>query len=80
LSNPDFFPLPTERGPDYYGISADTLQRGADRLRRQNLLVIGRHRIIAPLAPDGYTYENRYTLQPPFGPRGKESKAVSPVR
>ena len=37
-------------------------------------------RITAPLAPQGFTYENRYTLQPPFGPKGEISTAVSVVR
>ncbi len=80
LSNLDYFPLPVERGPDYYGISADTLQRGAQGLTRRKLLIVGQKRITAPLAPKGVTYENRYTLQPPFGPRGQISAAVSPVR
>lgn len=80
LSNLDNFPLPAERGPEYYGISADTLQRGATALRRHGLLDIQRKRIKAPLAPEGYTYENRYTLKPPFGPKGEMSAAASPVR
>lgn len=33
-----------------------------------------------PLAPEGVSYENLYTLQAPFGPQGKASTAVSPVR
>ncbi len=80
LSNLDFFPLPAERGPEYYGISADTIQRGYQGLRRKGLLTVDKKRILAPLAPEGVTYENRYTLQAPFGPRGKASTAVSPVR
>lgn len=80
LSNLDQFPLPAERGPTYYGISADTLQRGATNLRKHGLLEIQSKRIKAPLAPEGYTYENRYTLKPPFGPKGKASTAASPVR
>lgn len=80
LSNLDFFPLPAERGPEYYGISADTIQRGYHGLRKKGLLTVDKKRILAPLAPEGVTYENRYTLQGPFGPRGKASTAVSPVR
>ena len=30
----------------------------------------------APLAPEGYTIENRYTLRPPFGPRGVLAKGA----
>lgn len=78
LSNLDQFPLPVERGPDYYGISADTLQRGSTGLRRRHqLLAVRRHRITAPLSPKGISFENRYTLEPPFGPRGQISTAVS---
>ena len=80
LSNLDQFPLPVERGPDYYGISADTLQRGSSGLRRRELLSVQLRRITAPLAPQGVSWENRYTLNPPFGPRGKVSAAVSSSR
>jgi len=80
LSNLDYFPLPVERGPHYYGISADTLQRGSQGLKRHGLLMSEPRRVTAPLAPKGYTYENRYTLEPPFGPVGKRSKASSKPR
>ena len=50
-----------ERGPAYYGISADTPSRGYRGLRDKNLLEVQMKRIVAPLAPEGYTYENRYT-------------------
>ena len=80
LSNADSFPLPAERGPDYYRISADTLQRGVRGLRDRGILKVARHRITAPLAPEGVTIENRYTLEPPFGPRGTSSTATSRVR
>ena len=69
LSNrPAGFSLPVERGPDYYGISADTLYRGASGLGRRQLLDIQKRRITAPLAPEGVTYENHYSLNPPFEP------------
>ena len=80
LSNLDSFPLPVERGPDYYGISADTLSRGYRGLRDKGLLKVHYQRVTAPLAPEGYTYENRYTLKPPFGPRGQTSTAASVLR
>lgn len=80
LSNADEFPLPVERGPEYYDISADTLQRGAAGLVRKKLLIMTKKRLTAPLAPRGVTYENRYTLQPPFGPKGEISTAVSAAR
>lgn len=66
LSNADDFSLPAERGPDYYGISADTLERGVRGLKKMGLLDVRKNYKKAPLAPAGFTYENSYTLQPPF--------------
>ena len=76
LSNRKGFSLPLERGPDYYGISADTLYRGSTGLRRHELLDIQKHRITAPLAPEGFTYENLYTLRPPFEPRERKGSST----
>ncbi|MCY4193403.1 MAG: hypothetical protein OXF04_03790 [bacterium] len=74
LSNRNGFSLPLERCPDYYGISADTLYRGSTGLRSYQLLDTQKHRITAPLAPEGFTFENIYTLKPPFEPRSRGSK------
>ena len=76
LSNRKGFSLPVERGPDYYGISADTLYRGSTGLRRHQLLDIQKHRITAPLAPEGFTFENLYTLRPPFEPRERRGSST----
>ena len=62
------FRLPTESVPDWYGISADSASRGLHGLDSHGLLSIEKHYKEAPLTPQGYTAENRYTLQPPFGP------------
>lgn len=80
LMNADDFALPAERAPEYYGISADTFERGARGLRKHGLLEVRRSRKSAPLAPEGYTIENRYTLSPPFGPHGTESASTGAVR
>ncbi len=80
LSNLDDFSLPVERGPDYYGVSADTLLRGYTGLQNHDLLVVRSNAFTAPLSPTGLSYENRYTLKPPFGPVGKVSKARSRAR
>ena len=80
LRNADDFGLPAERGPDYYGISADTVTRGVRELRQADLLKVKKALITAPLAPSGLTVENRYTLKPPFGPQGTSSSATSRIR
>lgn len=80
LRNADEFNLPAERGPDYHGISADTIMRGARELRQAGLLKVDKALITAPLAPSGFTAENRYTLKPPFGPHGTSSSATSRTR
>ena len=80
LSNLDDFPLPVERGPDYYGVSADTLLRGYTGLQSHGLLMVRSKPFTAPLSRTGLSYENRYTLQPPFGPVGKVSRARSRAR
>lgn len=80
LSNKDDFSLPIERGPDYYRVSADTLLRGYKGLQSHGLLVVRSNAFTAPLSPTGLSYENRYTLKPPFGPVGKVSRARSRAR
>lgn len=80
LMNADDFALPAERVPTYYGVSADTFERGARELRKRGLLQWRRSRKTAPLAPEGYTMENRYTLQSPFGPTGVTSSSTGAVR
>ena len=80
LTNLDLFPLRVERGPVYYGISADTLLRGSRSLRHSGCLTVQRQRIIAPLEREGISLENCCTLNPPFGPRGRVSTAASVSR
>lgn len=80
LRNADHFSLPAERGPDYHGVSADTVMRGVRELRQFGLLKVDKARITAPLAPSGLAEENRYTLRSPFGPQGTSSNATSRSR
>jgi hypothetical protein len=63
------FRLPFEKTPAWYGISADTAARGLHGLDTKSVLAIDRTFKPAPLAPAGYTSENRYTLCPPFAHR-----------
>lgn len=78
--NGDDFALPAERAPEYYGVSADTFERGSRGLVKHGILEVRKSRKAAPLAPDGYTYESRYTLKAPFGPMGVKSKSTGVVR
>ena len=78
LSLGDGFNLPAEKGPDWYGLSADTIERGAADLSEHGLVEVRKVAKKAPLAPEGYTIEKRYTLQSPFGPRGVLAKGAPP--
>ncbi len=60
------FALPTERAAAWYGISADTLQRGIDELRDLGLLKVWSRAKKAPRTRFGFTVENHYALQGPF--------------
>ena len=68
------FRLPIERASTWYGLSADTINRGLDDLRRNGLLRYTDTPKKAPLSPKGYTLERRYTLQGPF----TRAKPVTP--
>lgn len=76
LSHGDFFGLPPEKGPDWYGMSRSTVDRGLRELRRAKILEARMAAKKAPLAPLGYTIQNFYRLKPPFGPIGKFSKGA----
>jgi hypothetical protein len=76
LSLLDDFYLPQEKGPAWYGLSADTVGRGLRGLKAKGVL---KERVLqkaAPGAPHGYTQQHHYTLQPPFGPKGKISASA----
>jgi len=68
LSLDDGFVLPIERAPNWYGFSADTVNRGLLDLRGADLLQVEERVKTAPLAPEGIAQDYHYTLQPPFGP------------
>lgn len=63
------FALALDRVPEWYGFSSDTAQRGFATLGQHEILQINKVYKKAPLSPLGYTYENRYRLNPPFGHR-----------
>lgn len=76
----DDFRLPVESAPDWYGVSADTMNRGLLGLQAKGLMVVNKTYKKAPLSPVGYTAELRYTLQSPFGPVGRKSGSPVPKR
>jgi hypothetical protein len=69
LSLPAGFVLPTERVPDWYGISADSADRGLRELDNAGLLRREMKVKKAPQAPLGITQEYHHTLLPPFAQR-----------
>lgn len=62
LSLPPGFVLPVERVPEWYGISADSAQRGISELEKRSVLQRHRTKRKAPLAPLGFTTDSHYTL------------------
>jgi hypothetical protein len=60
------FTLQTERAAGWYGMSADTLQRGLDELREHELLRAWSVLKKAPRARYGITSVNHYRLRGPF--------------
>jgi hypothetical protein len=60
------FRLPTEHAARWYGVSADTLQRGLDELRDLGLLKVWTRAKKAPRTRFGFTMENHYALQGAF--------------
>ena len=69
------FRLPLESVSDWYGISADSALRGLHGLKGHGVLSVEKHYKSAPLAPEGYTAENLYTLKEPFGPMDVDAQS-----
>lgn len=67
LSQKPGFTLVTERASEWYGVSADTLQRGLQDLRDHGLLTTWLVARKAPRARLGVTSVNHHRLNPPFG-------------
>jgi hypothetical protein len=66
LAQAPTFTLPTEHASGWYGVSADTLQRGLDELRDLGLLKTWTRAKKAPRTRFGFTMVNHYALQGPF--------------
>lgn len=74
-TQPAGFALAHERVPGWYGLSADTAERGLRRLKELGVLDVHYDTKPAPLAPEGFTKVPRYTLQSPF--RGRRPARAS---
>ena len=66
LSLRDGFVLPTDRASKWYGISADTAEKGLHELRDAALLTYIPTQRPAPLVGVGFVQVRHYYLRPPF--------------
>jgi hypothetical protein len=66
------FTLPFERAKEWYGISADTCERGLRTLREKKILTRQSDWHMSRYAPGGYAKTYVYWLQGAFAKRGKE--------
>lgn len=57
-----WFELRTEPASEWFGISADTLQRGLDELQHHNLLRVETRKVRVPKARTGFAIVNSYAL------------------
>lgn len=80
LSLPSPFTLPVERGPAWYGISADTLERGLRELVTRGALTRVLKVRSAPLAPTGKTRVAEYTRATPFAQPAKTRSGQQRLR
>jgi hypothetical protein len=73
-SNRARFQLPKERAPDWFNISADTLQRGFDELRREGFLHSKLVPKKTPRSRTGLSMVSSYRLLGPFEPSAPDEK------
>lgn len=80
IAEPHRFKLATEHMQDWYGWSADTAERGFKELAKNGLLHIDQETYPNPVAPDGISTRNIYTLLPPFDHDSVEAAAMAGSR
>jgi hypothetical protein len=78
LSLEDDFILPEDKAKPWYGISPDFAGDGLRALKKLEVLATKIDYRKAPLTVTGWTEERSYTLQPPFGPRGRSRQTGKP--
>ncbi len=79
LAQAPTFTLPKEHASRWYGISADTLQRGIDELQSEDLLKAWMRSKKAPRARFGFTMERHYRLKAPFARTTSELSDLAEV-
>lgn len=62
----DYFVLPREQASNWYGISADTIQRGLSELLQRGVVRYRLEYVKAPLSPRGYVAARQYKVFPPL--------------
>lgn len=75
LSRPDDFPLPYERGRDWYGISADSTERGLKELCNAGLLRYRQDWVKNQRSDTGWIEQRLYTLQGPYSTANRKKAA-----
>lgn len=75
LSLPDRFPLPYERCPQWYGISADTAERGLKELLAQDLLDFDQEWVKNHRSDTGWVEQRRYTLEGVYSQAARKKAA-----
>lgn len=75
LSRPDFFPLPYERAPDWYGISSDSTERGLKELFDEGLLDYRQDWVKNQRSDTGWIEQRLYTLQGPYSTANRKKAA-----
>lgn len=76
LERPNDFHLPSDKAPDWYGVSADSAERGLRELRNARLLA-GRRKWVKNVRSDtGWTSHWTYTLAGSFSSAERKAAAA----
>lgn len=76
LSLPGGFPLPSERAPAWYGILADSTERGLRELRNEGLLDYDQNWIKNHRSDTGWIEQREYTLQGVYSAKSRKRAAA----
>jgi hypothetical protein len=76
LGEREEFELPVAVVPAYYGISAETADRGFEELVRASLIAFDRHWVTDAMDPDGRRMAKRWQLQEPYLRERSERRGI----